>query len=123
GGPLGFLRASPVTGSYAARPCHFSRLASANANPLPFSVSTWITRGPLSERTCPSVWQSLSTSWPSIGPKYRKPSSSNSIPSLKRFLNDPSTLRAVFPTPSPNISPTLCVDLLTPHRHPSERYY
>ena len=46
GGPLAFFRASPVTGSYAARPCHFSWFASAWEKPLPFWVITWMSRGP-----------------------------------------------------------------------------
>ena len=59
GGPLAFLRASPVTGSYAARPCHFSWFASAKEKPFPFCVMTWMTRGPLIPRTNWSVSQSL----------------------------------------------------------------
>ena len=38
GGPLAFFRASPVTGSYAASPCHFSWFASA------FDTADWVYR-------------------------------------------------------------------------------
>ena len=59
GGPLDFLRASPVSGSYAASPCHFSWFDSANENPFPFCVITWSTRGPLMPRTNRRVSQSF----------------------------------------------------------------
>ncbi len=86
GGPAFTGRSSPVTGSYGARAWYFSVSGSGSGKPLPFSVITCTTRGPLSVFTISNACTIWAMLWPSIGPKYRKPSSSNSIPGDQRFL-------------------------------------
>ena len=70
--------ASPVSGSTG--PTAWKRSASsltAGAKPRPFSVMAWTITGPPNSFAALRIFSIASISWPSTGPKYFNPRSSN----------------------------------------------
>ncbi len=83
---------------------------------MPFSVRTWSTRGPLMVFMVLRVFTMPGKSWPSMGPKYRKPSSSNSMPGDQRFLTLSSTFlaKSTMRLPPTNFDARLMICLTIP---------
>ena len=114
GGPLAFFRGSPVIGSYAARPCHFSRFDSAKPKPFPFSVSTCTTRGPVMDAHrspgCRTACRGRGRrSGRSTGSRVPR----TACPGDQRFLTLSSTFLAKSTTPWPNTPPSAKVMCFT----------
>ncbi len=70
--------ASPVMGSMTPVACIWSAWwFSAGANPLPLRVTAWTITGPPNALARTSADSSVGRSWPSTGPMYFRPRSSN----------------------------------------------
>ncbi len=86
------LEVAPVSGSNTPTPWNVPASVSAGAYPLPLRVMTCSRVGPSKRLRSLSVSSSTSRSWPSMGPKYLKPISSNSKPGTTRLWR-PSLMR------------------------------